>query len=363
VNAAVFNSVDCSRCELRPQCGTLPTAGIWGCYDHCLTKCDPATCDFTCPQNPRYTERWWEVGGMGPVRLETVPNTAALTWPTYLPVVFGKYARELPASVPCVVVPLAALFRQRRNGDIEPIARDPASLRARFCLRPNARVFASGVGPDADIEWLWHHHDIVPLGKMLHAMGIEAATAPNYSYFAYAPRDHYLWNRKRMLLFVSRLARDRFPVVPHLYGETKFDWMWWARYYFDHPELTAFAVELQTSDAFVDRLPDFLDNLRIFRERVGRDLTAFVVGGRHAARAIAEIFPQLVIAEASSYMKTVRRRMAMFTPDGQLRWRKVTTNGGIDSLFEHNTRAIGESITAQIAAARAHRAKTRTAAA
>lgn len=363
MNAAVFNSVDCSRCELRTQCGTLPTAGIWGCYDHCLTKCDPATCDFTCPHNSRYAERWWEVGGMGPARLATVPNAGLHSLPSYLPVVFGKYARELPASAPIVVVPLAALFRQRRNGDIDPIAHDSAGLRARFRLRADARVIASGVGPDADIEWLWHHHDSAPLGKMLHAMGVEAATAPNYSYFAYAPRDHYLWNRKRMLLFVSRLARDRFPVVPHLYGETKFDWMWWARYYFDHPELTAFAVELQTSDALVDRLPDFLDNLRIFRERVGRDLTIFVAGGRHAARAIAEIFPRLVIAEASSYMKTVRRRVAVLTPDGQLRWRKVTTDGGLDDLFEHNTRVIGDSINVEIAAARAHRAKTRTVAA
>jgi hypothetical protein len=162
-----------------------------------------------------------------------------------------------------------------------------------------------------------------------------------------------------MLLFVARLARDGFPVIPHLYGATRFDWMWWARFYFDHPQLTAFAVELQTSDALTTRLPDFLENLRIFRAYVGRDLTAFVAGGRHATSELASIFPRLVIAESSSYMKTVRRRLAVTLPTGEVRWRKVTTRGGLDPIFDHNTRAISECINGQIAEAHARRVKIR----
>jgi len=352
--------VDCSRCVTREECGSLPDAGLFGCFDYCMNECDHEDCDFTCPNNHRlYSERWIEVRGVGPVRLSS--PAPKLSWPRYLPTIFGPYKRQKVAAAPWVAIPLAKLFRYGSAGEIRPVATDPDMLRACLRLRTDARILATGVDEDRHIERFWYHHRTAPLAAWLQAMGVETATAPNYSYFAYAPRDHYLWNRKRMLLFVEELGKGGFPVIPHIYAETIFDWEWWARFYRDHPTLGSFTLELQTSDALKDHLPSFLEGVKHFASSVGRPLTPIVVGGRRAISHLAPIFPNMVVTDASAYIKTVRRRVAVPGNANRVKWKSMQTTGPIDSLFDHNVRVMGDAITKQFSEALAQTEKTRIA--
>lgn len=302
-----------------------------------------------------------EVKGRKPVKL-TSPVTG-ISWPRYLPTIFGPYERKKPAATECVAFPLAKLFNYQVKGSIRPIATDPLELRKLLQTRSDSRILATGVDADHPIERLWHFHRQAPLAKWLKEMGVEMATAPNYSYFAYAPRDHYLWNRKRMLLFVEEMGKGGFPVIPHIYAETLFDWEWWAKFYREHPGLTSFALELQTSDALKDRLPAFVAGVKHFASAVGRPLTPVVIGGRRAISELAPAFPNMVVTDASAYMKTIKRRIGTLERQTHIKWKSVKSTGSIEALFDHNVRVVGDAISGQFSAAHARMAKIQTAAA
>jgi hypothetical protein len=212
---------------------------------------------------------------------------------------------------------------------------------------------ASGVGPDAGIERLWHYYKTAQLGTALKAMGVEFATAPNYSFFVYAPRTHFVWNRRRTLLFADELGSETFPVIPHLYGETSFDWDWWASFYKEATTLNAFTIELQTADANPARAIALVNHLIRFQEKVARPLHAFIAGGRHAIPLLAPAFPNLTVFECSAYMKTIKSRCAHLTGE-KIRWQRTQTSGSLDALFDHNVRVSAEALCVQVERARAH---------
>lgn len=357
------STVDCTQCESRTTCGGHPSAGFWGCYDYCREVCEREGCDFTCPRNePAYSQRMLEVRGYSLKKIDSL-LPARLGFPTYVPAIYSGYNRQNAASPACVALPLIKLFKGLGRGQIAPVATSPEELRRIFGLRPDARIIASGVGPDSGIEWLWHHHRTAPFAKWLQAMGVEAATAPNYSYFAFAPRDHFLWNRKRMFLFCQELGRAGFPVIPHLYGDTPFDWNFSAQIFRENPLLDTFAVEFQTGDDAKDKLPQLLAHLELFRAAVGRPLTLVAVAARHVAEELAFLFPSLVIIESSAHFKTVHRQFAEIRPNGQIRYQPIETKGVLDPLFDLNNRVIGEWIDGAVSRGRARRAKIEMAAA
>lgn len=357
------NKVDCAQCVSHAACGGHPSAGLFGCYDYCREACDKEGCDFTCPSNePTYSQRMMEVRGYSLKKIDSL-QPARLGFPSYVPAYYARTDRQKPAYSAYVALPLIKLFKGLGRGKIGPVATNPDDLRRHFCLRPDARIIASGVGPDSGIEWLWHHYRTAPFAQWLRAMGIEAITAPNYSYFAFAPRDQFLWNRKRMFLFCQELGRGGFPVIPHLYGDTAFDWQFSAQVYRDHPMLDAFAVEFQTGDDAKDKLPLLLAHLKLFRDAVGRPLTLVAIGARHVAEELTFLFPSLVIIEASAYFKSVHRQFAEIRTDGKLRYQPIKTNGALDPLLDLNTRVIGEWIDGAVSRGRARRAKIEMAAA
>lgn len=356
-------SVDCAQCVNLKACGGHPTAGFWGCYDYCREKCDGHHCEFTCPNNePEYSQRMLEVGGYRLDKIESL-IPARLDFPSYVPAIHARTDRDGPSSAAWVAVPLVKLFRGLGQGQIGPAATTPEGLRKLFGLRPDARIIGNGVGPDSGIEWIWHHYRTAPFAQWLRDMGIEAITCPNYSYFGFLPRDHFMWNRKRMYLFCQELGRAGFPVIPHLYGDTAHDWKVSAQMYRDHPLLDTFAVEFQTDDGDPVRLSAILENLELFRDAVGRPLTIVAVGARHLAEDLALRFPSLVIIEASAYFKTIWRRFALVRASGKLGYQPTVTVGAIDSLLDHNNRVIGGWTDAAVARGRARRAKIQKAAA
>lgn len=362
MSTSVVASFDCERCTIKQTCGKLPTPSLWGCFDHCLNSCNPETCDFTCPHNHKlYSARWSEVEGRGPAPVSDIKPIPE-SWPAYVPTVLGKYKRGIPAAAFIVALPLARLFRRRSDGELEPVASNPLELRRRFMLRDDARIMAVGVAPDKDIERLWHYHVTAGMGAALLKMGVELATAPNYSHFVYAPRTHYVWNRKRMLLFANRLGAEGFPVVPHLYAETDFDYDRFADIYHLNPSLNAVAIELQTADAEKLHAEELARQLVRFTARVGRPIHAFVMGGRHALPWLAPLFSSLTVVENSAYIKTIKSRLAHRQGE-RLRWSSSPTKSDLVALFDHNTRISAEVLSVQLAAARARMGKTGTAAA
>lgn len=355
-----FGTVDCAHCVNRELCGTHSSAGLWGCYDYCHDVCK-GECDYTCPNNePTYSERMVEVGGLSLDRIgPLIP--ARLGAPTYLSVVRARTAREGVASLDWAAVPLVAMFRASDRDEISPIASTPQELRRRFGLRSDARIIGCGVGPDRGLEWFWRHFRTAPLAKWLREMGVDAITAPNFSHFAFVPRDQFLWNRKRMYLFCQELAKDGFPVIPHLYGDSIFDWSFSAQIFREHRLLDSFAMEFQTDDGNLMRREEVLDHLRRFRDNVARPLTLVAIGARQLTEHLASIFPSLVVVESSAYMKTVHRQLAEVKQTGGLKYSTIDIDGPLDGLLEHNNRIIRGWIDAAAARGRARMARIETA--
>ena len=243
-----------------------------------------------------------------------------------------------------------------------PLAASPEELRDRLHLRRDAKIIALGVDADDPIERLWSYHRTLPLAEWLNSMGVTAATTPNFSYLAYAPREHYLWNRKRVLLFSKHMGESGFPVIPHLYGETTFDWEWWGKYFREHPLIDAVCIELQTSDSEKEPFNRLIENLSRFRDVVGRPIRLIIAGGKQGLARLAHLFPCSVI-EATAYMKTIRRQVAHHRPDGRIRWTPCPTRGDLDPLFDHNVAECSFAVSVQIGRARGQKVKIQTCAA
>lgn len=303
-----LSPVDCHRCIKREHCPDRRDDAIFGCYEYCVGSCDKAACDFTCAFNePQYSIRMAEVGGHGPLLSKHACAVNAATLPLHLPLVFGRTGRAAASTADFVALPFHDLFREVRRTRLEPVADTAAGLRVLFGLKLGCRIAAIGVNFDNHLERMWEYHKMTDMAAALQAMDVTFATTPNFSFYVFAPRDHYVWNRRRSLLFAMRLWEAGFPVVPHLYAETDGSWAEWAQFFVDHPQLDAFGFELQTGDAPARRIPELERQLTLFRDKVGRPLRP-VVSGPAALRWLPRIFDQVTVVEANSYMKAVNRR-------------------------------------------------------
>jgi hypothetical protein len=113
----------------------------------------------------------------------------------------------------------------------------------------------------------------------------------------------------------------------------------------------------------ISRITTFLGQLNDFQQLVGRQLTVYAIGGRHAINRLSLRFNSMVIVESTAYMKTVHRQLAYEYPLGKLRWKKIKTEGSLEQLLDHNIRAIVDSFTSKIAEARGQMGKTQNVAA
>lgn len=348
-----ISPVSCESCSHRTRCSDRRDGVLFGCFDYCVGRCNKATCNLTCPFNePEYSRRMMEVGWFKPLKGSVPAPLEDGMPPLHLPMIYGRTDRDTPLAVPWAAVPFHRLFREVGRKGLEPVATSPAELRAKFLLNPETRVAGISAGFDSHLERMWEYYRMVDMAAALKAMGVSVATVPNFSFWVWAPRMHNEWNFRRMALFTLRLWECGFPMVPHVYAESDADWLDRAAFFVDHPQLDTFAFEFQTGDAPAAQIPRLRRQMAMFQDKVGRPLRVIVSGGAGPTYWLPQIFPDVSIVEADSYMKSIKRRLLLPRPRGKYRICSIQTTGTVCELMQSNLRTVGRALEIRHALAR-----------
>jgi hypothetical protein len=329
-------SLGCRGCPDFDHCGGLHTdAGIFDCGDLCSCA-DRNKCDMVCRSKPyAFFERLMEIDGFD---LATIPRVAPLAvtlLPDLIPLIDHKYSRTKILSESVVAVPLYELFHM---GSGEPHVRTRAELAERFLIRADATVIASGVGRDVKVEAWWAFADRARVMQTLRDVGVALVTAPNFSVFTDVPRPDNLHGIKRIGLTWAEMMANGVPAALHLNARTDYDYTRWTRFIAERPEVTIVAFEFGTGAGYPGRIDWHVDRLCVLANAAGRAMTLVVRGGARVLPRLRAHFAQVILIETDAFSRTLKRRRAIITEAGRLRWMRSPTPGGapLDDLLVHN---------------------------
>lgn len=348
----------CSACAYQPVCGGLDEQQeLGGCFGGCETECRAANgrCDLTCPNHPEvFVRRWREVGGWPP-RLTTSGLRAyegVVPLPPYIPAIYHGNRRLGALSSRDVVVPMHKLLSLSRGVGSGVRAANGTDLRARFHLRPDARIVLLSVAQDQYLERYWRYAGARGVSAALAQLGVEAVTLPNFSFFTDAPRTHTLWNIARMLRVGEELSAAGVAVVPHLNAATQRDWHTWRDLLRENPQIRYVCKEFQTGLREVNTGREAITAMRRLRDDLGRDLHPIVVGARKYIPDLALNFPNFTLVTATPFLRTMYRRQLVM--NHRSKWFGLATAPGepLDELLEYNVTRYDARVRAEIVRAR-----------
>ncbi|MDT3687472.1 MAG: hypothetical protein RO009_20795 [Pseudorhodoplanes sp.] len=329
-------SLGCRGCPDLDQCGGLHTdAGIFDCGDLCSCA-DRSKCDMVCRRKPHaFFERLQEVEGFDLATIPRVAPVARPPFPDLVPLIDHKYSRTKTLGEAVVAVPLYALFHM---GTGEPLVRTRAELAGRFLIPESAKVIASGVARDVKVEAWWAFAGRARVMQTLRDLGIALVTVPNFSLFVNVPRPDNLHGIKRIGLSWAELMAGGIPAALHLNARTDFDYQRWTRFIAERPEVECVAFEFGTGAGYTGRIDWHVERLCALARSVGRPLTLVVRGGVQMLPRLRACFGQVVLIESDAFSRALKRRRAVITEAGRLRWTRMRTPNGapIDDLLMHN---------------------------
>lgn len=345
-------SLGCRGCPDLAHCGGLHTeARIFDCADLCSCA-DRSKCDMVCRHKPHaFFERLREVDGLD---LTTVPRVAPVARPSLpdlVPLIDHKYSRTKTVVEPVVAVPLYELFHM---GTGESLVRTRAELAARFLIQEGATVIASGVARDVKVEAWWAFADRGRVMQALRDLGIALVTTPNFSVFLNVPRPDNLHGIKRIGLSWAELMAGGIPAALHLNARTDFDYLRWTRFIADRPEVECVAFEFGTGAGYRGRIDWHVERLCALARSIGRPLTLVVRGGVQMLPRLRACFSHVVLIESDAFSRALKRRRAVITEPGRLRWIRMRTPKGapIDDLLAHNIATVRAAHTLRLFALR-----------
>jgi hypothetical protein len=337
-------ALGCMGCRTLGVCGGLNIeCSAFDCLSLCCNR--PDDCDAVCRNNPEmFAVRVREVDGFSLENVPRAPVLAAPSLPPIVPVIFGGNRRAetfTGAKTACVSLYKAV----GKTG----LVRDNEALRlaARFKIAPETGIILTGTAVDAPIERWWSHgserrRDTI---RALRDLNIALVTTPNYSLFTDQPRWDDLYSIKRIGLLHEEFLQSGVPAALHVNARTERDWERWGEYIFARPEVTHIAFEFATGAGWAGRIDWHVTQLAKLAQGVNRPLHLVVRGGRHRLSALADAFPQMTLLDTDTYMRTIRRRLAVVLPSGAMRWRHVTTkpHEPLDALLAANWTAAERS--------------------
>jgi hypothetical protein len=298
-----------------------------------------------CPRRPLdFVSRLREVNGYD---LSTIGRYDALILPELPPVVPLIYAgsmRQKPFPFIDVALPLYRLLDRKAYNVKHSTGLD---LARHFRVLPDARLILTGTAQDTALERWWG------LGKrrkeLINALRdypIAAVTGPNFSLFTDHPRWDDLHNIKRIAICHEEFQTAGIPCALHLNARTERDWDRWVSFIVDRPEIEMISFEFATGAGWPQRRPWYLKHLSEFANDVGRELKLIVRGGSDVLRDLRSIFPQTTFLESSVYIRTVKRKQAVFDQSGELGWSHIDTEEGapLDDLLYCNWVSVRDSI-------------------
>ena len=330
------SSLGCPTCLDLGRCGGLHTeAGLLDCADLCSCP-DKASCDMVCRFKPgQFVRRMREVGGFSFETAARAPVTPIPYLPTVVPFVADGYSRVLTLDEPFVAFSLYDIINLG-TGELHVAKRQ--ALGQRFRIPPSATVILSGVDKDPKIERWWELPNRPELLAGLRRLGIALVTAPNYSVLSNVPRTDNLHSMKRILLAWVEMAQAGLAAALHLNARTDADYRRWSRLIRDRDEIQVIAFEFATGCGQGDRIDWHVQQLCQVADTAGRPLSLVMRGGARKLPEIRQHFAQVTLVETEAFARTMRRRRAILTEGGRLRWVASPTPEGkpIDELLAHN---------------------------
>jgi Domain of unknown function (DUF4417) len=333
-------SLGCRGCPDFKHCGGLHTeAQVFDCSDLCSCT-DRSRCDMICRNNPDlFFARVMEVDGFD---LDTIRRVLPLPLPhlpEVVPLISHKFSRGRMLHEPVVAVPLYELFHM---GSGEPLVSTREELSDRFRIRTDAVVVASGVNRDVKIEAWAAIADRPRVLATLQALGVALVTTPNFSLFVDVPRPDNLHGMKRIGLSWAELTAAGVPTALHINARTDHDYARWIRFVDERPEVAALAFEFSTGAGYSGRIDWHIEQLCGLADCVDRPLMLVVRGGVRALLKLRAHFSRVILIDTEPFSRAVKRRRAVLTDGGKLRWVRSHTPKGapIDDLLAHNVATI-----------------------
>lgn len=326
----------CPGCPILGACGGLHLgSGIMDCLQFCCGK--PQGCDQVCRNNGDYVDRIREINGFS---LCTVPRTPVLSapiLPPFLPILFHGKRRAAWFDADAVALPLYSTF-DRRTGT--PRFSFRSTFESEFLISGRPLILLTGTDEDAPLERWWGIGEAArrTIIRSLVQAGVTMATTPNYSLIINRPRTDDLHSIKRIGLVFAEFLDEGLPAALHVNGRTDTDFLHWAEFIAERPEVTHLAYEFRTMSGRQETHVDWLIGLT---QMVGRPLHLLVRGGTEYLAALKAVFAGISFMDTSVFMKTMKRQRACRREDGTLGWKSNPTDQGapLDDLLIENTHA------------------------
>lgn len=333
-------SLGCPTCLEVGRCGGVHTdAGVLDCRDLCSCS-DKSRCDMVCRFNTRlFVARMREVRGLAFETAPRVPARGIPELPLLIPFVDHRYGRASTLNEPVVALSLYEVVNMA-TGVLHVTSRQ--ALADRFLIPSDATVILSGVGKDGPIERWWELPNRPEVLAGLARLGVGLVTAPNYSVLTDVPRTDNLYAMKRILLAWTEMAAVGLPAALHVNARTDRDYQRWADLIAERPEIGMLAFEFATGGGRGERIDWHVRQLCQLADRVGRPLTLIIRGGGRMAAELRQHFAHVSLIETEAFARAIRRRRAVITESGRLKWASSPTPKGapIDDLVAHNVELV-----------------------
>jgi Domain of unknown function (DUF4417) len=329
-------SLGCISCPDRSLCGGLRIeSSVFDCLGFCCNR--PDDCDAVCRNNPEgFSTRVREIKGF---RLDNVPRARVLPAPSMsplVPVIFHGNCRADVFTAPRMVcLPLYKVVTG--NGLLRD--KSASELAKRFRVAPGTGIVLTGTAVDPPLEKWWslgdRRRDAI---RRLRDINISLVTTPNYSLFTDQPRWDDLHSMKRIAIVHEEFLSEGIPAALHVNARTERDWESWCDYIAARPEVTHIAFEFGTGAGWAGRIDWHIAQLAKLAAAVTRPLHLILRGGIPVLSPLAAAYPKMTLLETTTFWKTIKRRHAVPTVDGRIRWRHSPTEAGqpLDALLAEN---------------------------
>jgi Domain of unknown function (DUF4417) len=328
-------SIGCNNCPEFSLCGGIHVkATLFDCTDLCSCR-DKLKCDMICRFNPsHFVQRVREVNGF---ELGTIPRTEAVglpEFPNMIPFVGHGYKRNEILTQPAVAISLYELI-DLNTGTLRVSSHK--ELCARFKIQSDALIIASGVDKDSRVEawWQFANKDLL---SALKSISINLITVPNFSVLTDVPRWDNLHSIKRIALAWYQLSQAGIPAALHLNARTNADYDRWLSFIRERSEIQSLSFEFATGCGYEGRINWHVQQLCRIADGSPQPLTLFVRGGARAVSILDKHFSKVVLIDTDPFYKAVRRRKAIMSDSGRVKWIPSLTPKGtpIDGLLAHN---------------------------
>lgn len=321
--------------------------GLWGCGAKCGITCEPANCQWTCPNRPEeFAWRWREVGGFKAPPLPALLAPIFQPLPRYIPLIQHSYKFKSPLPMSVAAINTFEVLKLRQDG-YGSRAFTSEELLAEWKLGPRTELLLISVAKDRHLENYWRYRKADRVPDRLAELGIRGITIPNFSYFFDAPPWHTLWNQRRLLKVADELSQVGVGVIPHLNALSSGNWKVWQNLLSEQTHLKLVAKEFQTGarrSATVGRRS--LDDLIRLQDAIGRPLHPIVIGGGRYWPQLTRSFTDFTVIDSTPFMKSINRHRIIASQNGSIRSEKAPLHKEepIDMLWAENIKEYEEAL-------------------